>query len=63
MTKDLSNKETVRGGTLKGSRSIKSAPKSGTVRAKDVERVVREVVNTRTASGNHKGSNTHKSKH
>jgi hypothetical protein len=62
MTKDLSKQETVRDGTLKESRSIKSAPKSGTVRAKDVKRVVREVVHTRMASGNHKEPSPHKLK-
>jgi hypothetical protein len=63
MTKHISNKKIIRENSPDKARSIKSPAKPGSVRSDVVERVVREVVNTRTASGNGKESNPHKSKH
>ena len=47
MTKPISNKKADRDNSPDKARSIKSPVRSGTVRAKDVEKVVREVVNMR----------------
>jgi len=62
MTKSRSDKHTIRDGSLDCTRSVKSPPKSGSVRSAVVERVVRKVANRRDDSGHFRTSDAHKSK-
>ena len=63
MTKSRSDKCTMREGSPDRTRSVKSPPKSGSVRSSVVERAVRKVANRRDDSGQFRSSDAHKSKH
>ena len=63
MAKNASHKHTIRDGSVDCTRSIKSPPKSGSVRSAAVEKAVRKVASKRSGSGRLRNSDTRNPNH